>query len=367
MKLATIALVLLAAVLLGRPGAGVSAAAVNKDHQDQDERKLFLFGGDECAAEVSCDVHSGKPVCSRGDSFWANLLGFDTTPTTKCLPSWWLWIHFLFHPEDTCGECFPNCNVDVTIDCVTEKGIPCDNLETPLSMCNVGSDIQYVSFSYTPAECDPSGNSQGVETFCEDSVLPDEGDVIVFCNNNADGADMVVTPGLVPVGGSFTVSNDGDPLPDKLDCVFFAQTGEKNQQVIIDVSGDINLELTDVFGSFTLISCAPDDQEQTCIETLHYDIDIENTGSVEMEIIVADFLFNGGTGSLLPISSLPPVPSLLPVSPNPLPVGQTINLMPKVDVDVCAGGEIYAEILVAATAPNNGDRCQDNEQYNFIV
>jgi len=247
------------------------------------------------------------------------------------------------------------CNVDVSIDCVTANGIPCDELETPLSICAVGSDIEYVSFSYNPATCNPSGNSQGAETFCEDCEPLTEGPVSVFCKNNADGADLVVTPGLVPVGGTFTVSNPGGPLPDKIDCIYRDGGGTKIQQVIIDVSGDINLELTDVFGSFTLISCAPDGQEQTCIETLCYDIDIENTGSVEMEITLADFLFNGDTGSLLP------------VSPNPLPVGQTINLTPKVDVDVCAGGEIYAEILVAATAPNNGDRCQDNEQYNFIV
>jgi len=58
------------------------------------------------------------------------------------------------------------------------------------------------------------------------------------------------------------------------------------------------------------------------------------------------------------------VTSLLPVSPNPLAPGETIELTPKVDVDICTGEEFCANINVEANPPN-GEMCQDDEDYKF--
>jgi len=183
-------------------------------------------------------------------------------------------------PAPPVGDCF----VDVNIVCVTTDGTPCDEIGPPLNVCAYGPDIDYVTFGYSPAECDPSANDQGDETFCEDCEPLADGPVSIFCKNNADGSDLVVEPSTIPVGGTFTVSSPSGALPEKIDCIYRDGDGTKIQQVIVDTSGDVNLNLKDTFGSFTLLSCAPDGDETSCLETLCYNIDLYVSNSIHCDI-----------------------------------------------------------------------------------
>jgi len=283
-----------------------------------------------------------------------------------------------------------DCLVDVKLDCSTDSGIACDQIQTPSLACSVGSTIDYVEFTYTAASCDPSGFVQGTEGMCTDISTATDGPVTVQCTDmtvqtSGSGAaascsahpecaalagpdccptddnifltccsdDVVVDDTVLP-GGTVTVSNPaGGPLPDKILC-FITEQGADVQELMIDTSGSVRLDLQDDFGALTLKSCAPDGSEISCSETICYDAEISNIGTVEMTVTVADFMAGDQLVSVLPD---------LPV--NPLAPGEATSLSTCGDIDVCAGTEISAMINVEANPPS-GDMCQKQAEYVFV-
>jgi len=250
-----------------------------------------------------------------------------------------------------------DCLVDVTIECASSDGTPCGNIVPPNGVCALGGVIENVVFSYNPARCVQSNNVQGTEAYCEGFAPLVAGPVTVSCSNLANGAPMSVEPSVVNPGEAFGVSSSspGVPLPDKIDCIYENGGGTKIQQVYIDTSGDVTLDLKDTFGSFTLESCAPNGMERTCLEVLSYTIDISNIGAVDMLIDVVDFTLDGETSSFLDN-----------VDPKLLPPGQSTSLIVMAQVDICTGAEFDAIINVEASPPN-GDICRDTEKLTFTV
>ena len=169
-----------------------------------------------------------------------------------------------------------DCLVDVTIACFSEDGTPCSEIEPPVGTCAIGPTINDVAFVYKPSECDPTANDQGDQTYCEDSEALTDGPITVFCKDNDDGSDMVVEPSdAIEAGDSFTVAAaGGGALPEKIDCIYRDEAGTKIQQVIIDTSGSVTLNLLNTFGSFTLASCAPAGEVYSCLEDLNYKINL---------------------------------------------------------------------------------------------
>jgi hypothetical protein len=251
------------------------------------------------------------------------------------------------------------CDIDVAIECVTSTDLPCNEIQPPNPVCSVGSDIAAVTFGYSGNACNPTGNSQGGEAFCEDFEAIDKAvPVTILCRdaiNTATG--LVVKPPTVPLGGVFTVTAPTGSLPAKIDCILLNAAKTQLQQTVVDTSGDVSLNLTDEFGAFTLLACGDDNVVggmQSCLETLSYTIAIDNVGPVPMVVNVADFIFDGVTTSFLQDFDT----NILPGAASTVETRQTI--------DLCMSAEYCAEVNVEASPPN-GDKCQDSDQYCFQI
>ena len=239
-----------------------------------------------------------------------------------------------------------DCFVRVELDCRTETGLDCEQLRAPDPVCSERGPIQAVSFRYENNRCDPSQNGQRDEAFCEDTGPIGFNEAVIVSCATPSGAPLLTEPRSVIPGGTFTVSNAGS-LPDKIDCSFSDAIFGELQRNIIDTSGSVSLYLNDRFGAFTLVSC----NEKTCLATLTYDVDLTNTGTVDMDITVLDFNVNGQPFAML--NDLP----LRFLSP-----GQSTSVQPKAEIDICGGGFRFdAQVFVQADPPN-GALCQARDR-----
>jgi len=228
------------------------------------------------------------------------------------------------------------------------------DIEEPDTLvCNGGGAIQVVAFSYQNCDCDETANGQGDAAFCEDFSPPVEMPVRVECVGT-DGTTMSVSPAIVPPGGIFAVTTDGGgTLPPGIDCsIFVDETNTLLQQVVIDTSGTVDLQLGDKFGALQLESC----NDLTCKELLCYSIAIANVGDVPMDVTVIDFTLNDMTASFL--DNLEGNPTV--------PVDETVTVEEKIVVDICQGQEYCASVNVEANPPN-GEICQDEDEIKFDV
>lgn len=98
----------------------------------------------------------------------------------------------------------------------------------------------------------------------------------------------------------------------------------------------------------------PDDSSgETCMETICYNITIDNTGEVCMEITVANFEVDGSVTSVL---------EYLPL--NPVCAGNSTSFGMCSDIDICTGEEFNSYVYVEANPPN-GEMCQGDDEYQF--
>ena len=231
-------------------------------------------------------------------------------------------------------------------------GRPCVEIEEPDTLvCSDGGPLQVVAFSYQNCVCDETANNQGDATFCLDFSPPVEETVRVTCVS--PGTTVIVSPESVPPGGIFSVTAAGEgPLPLTIDCSIFSSDGTELQQVVIDTSGSVDLQLGDKFGALQLESC----DDLTCKELLCYSIAIANVGDVPMDVTVIDFTLNDITASIL---------DLLEGNPT-IPVDATVTVEEKIVVDICQGQEYCASVNVEASPPN-GEICQDDDELKFDV
>jgi hypothetical protein len=206
-------------------------------------------------------------------------------------------------------------------------------------ICSNGQALEVISFSYQNCDCFCGSNSQGDAAVCEDIAPLVEGPSTVLCLSG-DGETLVVEPMPVLPGGVFTVKRaSGGNLPESIDCTITGPDGTLLQQNSINTSGNVPLEIDDEFGAMQVESC----DELSCIELLVYSIDITNSGSVSMEITVADLTLNDMTTSL--------VDDLLDTTVGP---DETTVLEQRLEVDVCNGAQYNPSIQVEANTPNGG-------------
>lgn len=249
-----------------------------------------------------------------------------------------------------------NCNVNVSIDCMTQGGRDCAAIKPPNQICSDGTPLENITFGYTGSSCQSIDNQQANKTYCIDfAPIPNEV-VNILCKNPSNGMALGVEPSKVQPGSVFIVYPLlCGSLPEKIDCIILDNNNTKLQQLIIDTSGNVPLKLKNNFGAFTLESCVTQRGEKSCLETLRYDINVDNIGTVAMTITVLDFIFNKMTVNLLGEVGL-----------NPVPPGQSTALQPMLKVDICAGEEYSAKVNVEATPPN-GEKCQATDQYAFTI
>ena len=277
------------------------------------------------------------------------------------------WDRFLMHypsslsptPGPTPSPTGGACEVDVEVTCTTPEGLDCSMIEPPPSQCAIGTRFESLTFSYRNCLCPASVNAQpnpnaNGESICVDGALLVEAPVFVECAGPA-GVNMAIEPARVQPAGFFTITNPiARLLPPKLYCdIFDPETGTKLQTNIIDTSGTTRLDLEDKYGAMQLEGC----NDQSCYETLCYNVDIVNIGENCMDLTLAEFIFNDQTTDLLPLL---PVTSLCPE--------ESASIQQKGDVNTCITGQFCAEVQVQADPPDpNAPMCMDSDILKFII
>ena len=164
-----------------------------------------------------------------------------------------------------------NCILDVQVGCKLEDGSPCDTKQSPDGICAIGTELSVVTFSYKPdCDCSESKNMQEGIAVCEDIAPLGDGPAAVSCVDPSSGTTLAVEPTVVDPDDTFTVkSASGGQLPQTVECTLTsAETGATVQVNLIDVSGDVTLNLKDKFGALRLETC----DEQMCIEEACFEV-----------------------------------------------------------------------------------------------
>lgn len=196
------------------------------------------------------------------------------------------------------------------IECRGPDGTPCVDIESPNGLCTIGDEIDVIRFRVNPETCEDSQNSQDDVSVCTDgNPMPPVGQTVrVTC---VDGSTVIYGPANVIVGDIFTVNNpNGGPLPDSITCSITNESGFEFQEVSINTSGDVQLELKDTFGALEVEGC----DDQSCPTVIDYEYTITNTGQTNMDITLFQRTRNGVTEDLtfLVIDELGNPPTLTP-------------------------------------------------------
>ena len=243
-----------------------------------------------------------------------------------------------------------DCQIDAILECVLSNGQPCNSIAPPATaVCDVpGQPIQSVQLTYQGLACNGLGNNQGSEAQCFDQAPIMFTDPVSIQCQSPVGVGLDVQPPIVQPGGVFTVSG---PLPEKMLCVIFDVDGMQLQSSQIDTSGNVRLDLGDNFGALRVDGCLRAGEALTCLESLAYNLLLNNVGPVDMTITQVEFSFSGQAFNLLS-----------EVRQNPLVPGQSTLLSPSLQVNICTVDDLQAVVNTQANPPN-GDACQDTEQY----
>lgn len=239
----------------------------------------------------------------------------------------------------------------VKIDCKTKSGKKCEKLEWPVEKCSSeDGELDVLTFIFEPSDCTESYNRQAGFFVCSDTGSFGNGPVTISCNDPS-GAPVTVEPVEVSPDETFTVTNpSGGSLPTSIACSLLGSSGPI-QDVSIDTSGLVNLELKDKFGSMSVVSC----DDITCIEELTYTYNFNNLDDVrstDMEVNVALRYFNSETFDLLPS---------LPI--NPLEPAQSTSIEEKITIDVCEQTSYCADVYARGRSKTeNGAECDAEDQ-----
>jgi hypothetical protein len=294
-----------------------------------------------CAATTAGERDENVPLASEDEEYWNRFLRADTImsigPTSG--------------PATSPG--LSECKVSVDLLCQTADGLSCDKIVPPVATCANGQPIESIALSYHDSKCEPIGNNQRSEAFCNDTQVIDFTQAVdIMCRDGEKGDPLTVDPAKVPPGGVITVTNPGGSLPKKVDCAIFDAAGAIYQQTILDASGTVPLDLKNTFGALTLESCAAD---QNCLQRLSYQIGIKNIGTNDIEVTAIDFTLSERSVDLLNA-----------IAENPLVPDQATVIEATGPVDICSGGDYAAAVDVRGNPPN-GNTCQDNAQYSFSL
>jgi hypothetical protein len=204
--------------------------------------------------------------------------------------------------------------------------------------------------------CTNSSNNQGKEAICLDSVNTAYFDSGSIACQTEEGARLNVEPEQLTLGETFTIrGRRGRPLSSKANCTIAGDNGSKIQQLVIDTSGDAPLNLDDVFGSVRLEACVREDEEISCLRTTMYDIAIENTGTVNIDIISANFTYTNATDNLIEDID------------TTLGPGQSTELEIETEVNVCNSATVVASIGTSQHKWDDLSRCQRIYVRHFSV
>eukprot|EP00977_Amphora_coffeiformis_P000836 scaffold178_cov163-Amphora_coffeaeformis.AAC.10 len=239
------------------------------------------------------------------------------------------------------------CQAKVEITCVTESGVPCNQIQPPNALCESPNQI---SFTYdSQSNCDDSLNQQGMEgnDICEDlAVLEDS--VTISCEDATTNVGLRVFPATVASGDEFTVigSETASVLPETIRCIIKDMNGYDLQRNLIQTTGPLHLK--EKYGSLQVQMC--DDQDCLQTATMTYTVHNEGVGSMTVVAVTRE-----QTGE-------DPKDLVSQLSSNPLVVGGRATATESFELDICQTSKTVTKIDVDAQ-PDDGPECDGYSSY----
>jgi hypothetical protein len=189
------------------------------------------------------------------------------------------------------------CDSEAAVSCVNEKGVSCVEIVPPQWECNRGP-LQTLRFRLEFCTCDDSVNSQeGFLTDCNDALdllTKEDNEIVrVTCVDVSDNT-LLFSSGIER-GDAISIKANDDYLPEEVGCSIFSQAGVLMQSFIINTSGQVDLALTNKFGSLTLEAC----DVQDCHMEAIYTYSLSNTGSSPFTVTKFERVRNGERVDLL--------------------------------------------------------------------
>jgi len=200
-----------------------------------------------------------------------------------------------------------------------------------------------------------SSNQQGDEAECTD-LADTEDDVEIACHAAGQlSIVMHVGPNAVSLGDRFTVENlvANFRLPNKLACSIFDDAGQKElQAIVMDTSGNVELDIGDRFGAFRLEGCSGD----SCVQNVTYTVVLTNIGSSNLVVTSLIILIGDDVFDLL--DNLPSA-IIFPGSSSMAQVSALIN--------ACNAATYETTAIVEAEPMGGGETCEDAFCYTFTT
>jgi hypothetical protein len=216
------------------------------------------------------------------------------------------------------------CDSEAAVSCVNEQDVSCVDIVPPQWECNRGP-LQILRFRLEFCTCDESVNSQeGFLTDCNDALaLPTNEDNEIVRATCVDVSDnTLLFSSSIERGEAISIKANGDYLPEEVGCSIFSQAGVLMQSFIINTSGQVDLALTNKFGSLTLEAC----DVQDCHMIAIYTYSLSNTGSWPLTATKFERVRNGERVDLL-----------AELATTQLAPGDTQSAVETETVDLCVG------------------------------
>ena len=258
-------------------------------------------------------------------------------------------------PEPT--YCDSDVDVDIDLKCMNDDNLACSMIHPPRdTKCATGESIFTLVFSYQASACALESNQQLDNADCEDTgnINPSSNVKIVCVDADQVSRAIDVEPNVVGRGDRVRITNPSvGPLPKRLSCAIADSTNNVILQgVVLDTSGNVQLDLKDKYGALQLEGC----DSKKCFDRWTFTSSVKNIGTTDLVLrqFELDVAFE---------SSSDPV-NLLDGSVNPLlPVGSATAGIDQVrTVDLCGAGNLGANAsAVVATAAGIPGSCNFSE------
>ncbi|CAB9511455.1 expressed unknown protein [Seminavis robusta] len=250
-----------------------------------------------------------------------------------------------------------NCESEVSISCVNQDGVSCDEIVPPRWECDMGRKLQSLRFSLEFCSCADSINTQeGFLLDCYDLLpFPSSADnsvrvtcvavadnALLFSSTIQDGDDVLIAAEVL----------DGDFLPEETSCSIFTKDGLLIQSFIINTSGNVDLALTNKFASLSLQAC----DTQDCRMEAKYSFVVSNTGMVPLTVTSLERARNGELENLLP-----------DLESTQLAPGEVGRVGEAETADLCEGEDYFFTVLNYMAVTSNGDGCEGEADYFFPI
>jgi len=235
-----------------------------------------------------------------------------------------------------------SCEIDVILTCTTDAGVPCKDLHTIPNgnVCAHGQSLFVITLQYEGETCSVRSNQQGDEANCTD-LAEMEDEVKISCSdidqpNTTTSLGEIVTVGYPALGFS---------LPDKLECRIFNVNDTLLQEVVIDTSGSVELNIGDRFGALRVADCSG----PFCVPYATYTAVVTNIGASNLivsNINTVEFDVYVDLADQLPSAVISP--------------GNSVTVQFRGAINACAGTTNELPILVRGEPMNGGgNACED--------